>query len=121
MMATDETVPPIVELCEQFQKYPVGTVVRFDEGVDFSVRPTTFRNQLHREMRHDGYIVQSVVRSGAVYAKVKRVLGDVEPYQPEATRSEPEADPQPGPVVPSFIVPEPTNPSVPQALFMVAG
>jgi len=117
MMATDETVPPIVELCEKFQAYPVGTIVRFDEGIDFSVRPTTFRNQLHREMRHDGYIVQSVVRSGAVYAKVKRVLGDVEPYQP----SEPEADPQPGPVVPSFIVPSSTNPSVPPALFMVAG
>jgi hypothetical protein len=107
------TTPDLPELCRRFGELPVGTIVRFDEGVDFTTKAVSFRNKLHREMRTDGFVVQSVVRGTSVYAKVKRVIGDAKPAEGVATRSEPE-----GPVV-SYIVPGPTNPMVPAALFRV--
>lgn len=60
----------VVELCEEFAAQPIGTVVKFTAGKDFDTRPTTFRNKLHRQMRHDGWIVRSQVKGESVYAQI---------------------------------------------------
>ena len=128
-------VPDILELCKEFAALPFGTVAKFVEGVDFSTKPGTFRNRLHREMRTDGYIVESVVRGDAVYAKVKRAIGDAkqvseQPADPELEEpAEPVRMVQPfmspagptaaGPVVSELKVLGPTNPTVPVAVFQV--
>ena len=102
----------IVELCGQFAALPIGTVVRFEGGVDFLTKPNSFRGQLHREMRNEGFVVQSVVRGPDVYAKIKRAIGPAEPAEAPATGS---AEVDPGPV--RSLVLGPTNPRVPAAVF----
>ena len=109
-------VPDILELCKEFAALPIGTVVMFEEGVDFITKPVSFRNKLHREMRNDGFIVESMLRDGAVYAKVKRVYGAdaksaVDPEEPAAPKVEETG--------PSYGLLSPTNPLVPAAVFRV--
>jgi len=82
------SVPSILDLCEQFAALPFGTVAKFVEGVDFTVKAGTFRNRLHREMRTDGYIVESVVRGDAVYARVKRKYGKADEQSSSANGPE---------------------------------
>lgn len=107
-------IPPILELCKEFAALEIGTVVRFDEGVDFTVKPGTFRNSLHRQMRNEGYEVQSIVRDGSVYAKVKYAAAAPKTAPEPATRSEPS-----GPATMAYAVLGQTNPSVPAAVFQV--
>jgi len=57
-------------LCAEFGALPPGTVVRFAEGIDFTIKPGTFRNKLHRSMRGRGWLVTSVLKGESVYAKI---------------------------------------------------
>ena len=65
-----------LELWQQFAGMEPGTVVKFVRGEDFTTAAGTFRNRLHREMRHEGWVVRSSVKGDEVFAELKRRAGE---------------------------------------------
>jgi hypothetical protein len=68
-------VPTMAEICELFAEQPHGTVVRFTRGEDFTVRPVTFRNNLHRTMRSLGYRIETAPDRESVLARISGPVG----------------------------------------------
>lgn len=54
---------------------PVGSVVRFKQGKDFTCEPETFRNRLHGAARYRGYRVIADIDGGLVKAKIRPISG----------------------------------------------
>lgn len=63
-------VDPFRQLCDEFEALPLGTVVRFVRGTDFTTQSSSFRQALLVEFKARGTRVHTSVDGDTVYAKI---------------------------------------------------